>query len=291
MATPLTDFCTLVRAFVEFELLPDLLARTPEPEPGTTPEPEPGRLPDSLHFALPSDGIDEQLAIVRWANVLEDAGPNLDHIEEGDLPADESEDALLAADAWRLAKRLGWVTTTGTSPDGARLAHIAERPWSGRTAQDHRTIVGTVAESLRRSYVGADGLQVIALLQESARLLAQTEHVWARNCPGLLLVEFEALIYWAFERPGRAMELSRDLVTYRDVAMHRYGAPPADADPGDLRLFHADATARLYLETEELAARTDLTVTEVRSTAMLLIFAELLEDASPIDHVNVLTPP
>ena len=61
--------------------------------------------------------------------------------------------------------------------------------------------------------------------------------------------------------------------------------------PGDLRLFHADATARLYLETEELAARTDLTVTEVRSTAMLLIFAELLEDASPIDHVNVMTPP
>ena len=144
---------------------------------------------------------------------------------------------------------------------------------------------------LQRSYVGGEGLQVVAFLQESVQLLAQTEHVWARNCPGLLLAEFEALIHWAFERPGRALELSRNLVMYRDVAMHRYGAPPDGADPEDLRLLHADATARLYLETEELAARTDVTVTEVRSTAMLLIFAELLEDRSPIDHVNVLTPP
>ncbi len=291
MATPMSERCTLVTAFVEFELLPDLLARTPEPEVGATPEPEPGGRPGALEFALSSGEIDEQSAIRQWADVLADAGPNLDHVEEGDLPDDETLDGALAADAWRLAKRLGWFAPGGMTPASVRLAHIAERPWPRRTPQDHRTIVDTVAESVRQRYVGGDGLEVVDLLQDGARSLGQTEHVWAKTCPGLLLVEFEALIHWAFESPSRALELSKELVQYRDIAMHRYGPPPADADPGDLRLVHADATALLYLETEELAARTELTLTEVRSTAMLLTFAELLEAPSPMDHVNFLTPP
>ena len=70
-----------------------------------------------------------------------------------------------------------------------------------------------------------------------------------------MLVEFEAMIHWAFARPERAQRLCDELVTYRDVAMHRYGHPPPDVPPTDNLLLHADAVSRLYLETKTGSSR------------------------------------
>ena len=271
MATTIDERCTLVRAFTEFELLPDLLARTPEPSvAGLTGE---GILERGMPLAL-----NEEAALESWANYLGEFGVNMDHAEPEDLPPDFVEETYMAEDAWRLAKRLGWVTPNGLSATGQRLAYIAERPLMRRTRADHENLIGTVARTVQEGYVGADDLQVVPLLQEGARILGETEHIWASYIPGLLLVEFEALIHWAFARPSYAVSLCDDLVTYRDVAMHRYDGPSPDVDPDENLRLHAEAVATLYLETPGLAARTDLTITEIRSTAMLLTFSGLLDE-------------
>lgn len=253
-------------------MLPDLLRLVP----GRDRRPS-SRTDDAAPFR-PTDEMDEILLVSRWAELLGETGANMDHVVEEDLPANIPEEELLAQDAWQLAERLKLVWDGRRTRTGDRLASIARRPWDEREMADHRTVVRTVAQSVRENYVGGDGLEVVPFLQEAAQVLADTDHVWARHCPGLLLVEFDALIYWAFESPAHAIRLRDDLVIYRDVAMHRYRMPPpADGDPDDIQIVHEDETIRLYSETEELGARTDLTLTEVRSTAGLLVFAELLE--------------
>ena len=279
----MTERCTLVRAFIEFELLPDLLERAPGRDLR--------RGPDSDDFAgfRPTGSVEAPIQL--WTDYMSTTGANMDHVEEGDLPAGVPAAAVLAQDAWVLAERLQLLWTEGRTMTGDRLARIAQRPWRHRSMADHRTVVRTVAQSIRDHYVGADGLEMVPFLQEAAQILANTDHVWARHCPGLLLIEFEALIYWGFENPEYALRLRDDLVTYRDHAMHRYrAAPPDDGDPADIQLVHEAATTELYVETEALAARTDLTVTEVRSTAILLTFAELLEE-SLLTPTSYLTGP
>ena len=71
--------------------------------------------------------------------------------------------------------------------------------------------------------------------------------------------------------------------------MRDHGPQARDADPYET-VTHADATARLYLATDGLAKDTGLTVTALRSTAMLLTFAGLLLEI-PMRPVNFLMPP
>ena len=284
MAEKVDERCTLVHAFAEFELLPDLLARIPEPQFDRH------SVQDRLGYELPKAEIDEVVALERWTDFLAGVRPNLDHAEPEDLPDGVPVARYLAEDAWRLAKRLGWVSNEGVSLLGRPLVNIAERPWVHRTGYDSMTLLDTIARSLGYRYVGGDGLEVVPLLQEGARRLAETDRIWASYVPGLLLVEFGALIHWAFARPAGARRLCDDLVTYRDVAMRRYDGPSPDVDPMDNVITHADATANLYLETEELAARTELTVTEVRTIAMLLTFAGVLKEHS-LGPVNYLVSP
>lgn len=279
----MSERCSLVRAFVEFELLPDLLARTPVSGADSA------RLRRGSSGYAPPDALDETVALGRWADFLAEAGANVDHVEEGDLP-DEPLDEMLAADAWELAKRLDLVSLQGVTRAGARIAAVAERPWDGRTVADHRTVVRVVADGVRQHYVGDDGIEIVPLLVEAARSLGATDHPWARLCPGLLLVEFEALLHWGFRQADRARLLAGQLVEHRDIAMHSYGPPPRGADRAEIQLLHADATADFYWRTPELAGATELTITELRSTAMLLTFAGILEE-SYLAPVSCLSPP
>ena len=278
----MNDRCVLAGIFAEFGMFPDLLALAP----GRPLRRLPQRRDDTVAF------IDVPQMLEDWAAIFAEAGMKMDHVVDSELPPGVAEEVLLAEDAAMLAERLHLLREQSRTNTGDRLARLAiRRPPRERTRADRQTVVRTVADAVRKYYVGADGLEVVPLLQEAARTLAQTDHVWAKHCPGLLFVEFEALIYWAFEDRGRALDLRDNLVTYRDVAMHRYGAPPPeDGDPDDIQMLHEDETERLYLETEELAARTDLTVTEVRSTALLLVFAGLLRESS-LTASNYLTPP
>ena len=169
MATTIDERCTLVRAFTEFELLPDLLARTPEAPAPWAPG-APGE--ETLGFGLP-ETLNEAAALESWTDYLDEFGANMDHAEPEDLPPDVVEERYVAEDAWRLANRLRWVTPTGLSAAGQRLAYIAERPLMRRTRSDNLNLIDTVSRSVREWYVGGDGLEVVLLLQEGARMLAK----------------------------------------------------------------------------------------------------------------------
>lgn len=237
----------------------------------------------------PSLEYDNHALVNRWRELLESTGVNTDHVEPGELASGTLRYYQLAADAWISAIKFGWVTVSGLTESGQGVARIAERRFEDRTEQDLRTLEETIAESLRTHYRGRDDLPIVDLVLNGAEMLARSKHVWSSYVPGLLLVEFEALTYWSFVRPRYALELRDRLVTTRDTAMHRHGWPSPDVDPIDNVLRLADATADLYLETQELAAGTDLTVTAVRSTAMLFTFCGLLEEFS-LGPVNYLIP-
>ena len=276
MAENVEERCTLVRGFADFDLLPDLLVRTSG---------------SAGSYGAGQSILGNQAALLdRWESVLADADPNMDHAEPEDLPVGLSAERFLAEDALGLTRRLGLVVGAELSVSAVNVLDIGKQLPGDRDEEDYRRVRQTLADGVRDRYIGRDGLEIVPLVLEGARLLAETDHIWASYIPGLMLVEFEALIHWAFARPIRAQRLRDELVTYRDVAMHRYGQPSPDVPPIDNLLLHADATTRLYLETEELAARTDLTVTEVRSTAMLLTYAGVLEEAA-LAPVHYLRPP
>ena len=269
--------CVLARHFADFGMLPDLLALHPAEEGAQRPQTYPGD-PDPLGMAP------------RWLRFLQNSGFNTDHIETDDLPVGPAMDYYLANDAWALALRLGLTGPHTLTEPGKRLARIGATPWEDRTEADDRAVEDIVVESIRTHYLGRDGTSVLDLVVSGAENLAATGHIWASYVPGLLLAEFEALIYWAFERPGYAVNLRDRLVNHRDVAMHKHGWPSPDVAPEDNLIRLADAVTDLYYDTEELAGRTELTVTEVRTTAMLLTFAGALEEFS-MGPVNYLFPP
>ena len=74
---------------------------------------------------------------------------------------------------------------------------------------------------VRDCMIGQDGIEIVPLLQRGASILARTNHVWARCCPGLLPVEMEAIVYWACVAAPRCLKLLDELILLRDVAMHR----------------------------------------------------------------------
>ena len=129
----MSERCTLVRAFVEFELLPDLLART------LVSEDDSERLEMEVRDHVVPYALDEDQVVGRWADFLAETGVNVDHVEEDDVPADERLGEFLAADAWRLAKRLGLVSAQGLTRAGVWVAAVA----------DHRAVADAVADRVR----------------------------------------------------------------------------------------------------------------------------------------------
>ena len=87
---------------------------------------------------------------------------------------------------------------------------------------------------------GRDNLDIAGLLQRGARHLAETAHPWAGYCPGLLLVEFDALVRLAGTDTDRAELLIAELVVNRGSAMHAYDTPSPDILPIDNMVIHTD---------------------------------------------------
>ena len=102
---------------------------------------------------------------------------------------------------------------------------------------------------------GEDGVPIIPLLRRGARSLAETDNLWARECPGLIPIEVGAIIYWACVQVARAERLLDNIVSWRDVAMHRYGAPDPKAPPGANAAFHFEAVSEFYVSHPWLAGR------------------------------------
>ena len=267
MGFPVDDRTGPVLQFAEFSLLPPLLARVPQP-------PALDDAPDT------------------WRDYLQETGYNTDHIDDGSV--DESPTAM-AADAWRLAIGLELVAEDGLTDPGQRIAALADRPQQDRTF--HRELRRALARQIEACYFGSER-SVVRVLQAGARRLANGP--WREFFPGLLLIEAQALIQWA--RPDRRLvgELPERLEEGRKAAVETYGIPELDltnltdilgeeeAERFAGRIGLSDAVANYYLDQWDSDV---MTVTEMRSTAMLLTFAGLLRERFLLGPVQCLESP
>lgn len=271
---PVSGAHPLARAFADFHMLPGLMAVVERREP--------------LKEA--------------WPSLLKSAGCSLDHVEDSDQPDGvDSVYAWMSNDVFRLARRLrlievaraedGAVRIRGLTDAGRDLANVAGRPLDGRTAADAEDVRTILERQVRTCHLAKDGSPVINLLLEGARKLAETSHVWAGYCPGLLLAEFDALAHEATAEGGDARKLLGQLVSHRDYAMHAHGPPSPDVDPVKNLLSHADAVTHHYLHDLEYDQKSAATVTGLRATAMLLVCAGILGQGAPLGPVQYLTPP
>ena len=256
----------LARTFVEYEMLPDLLS-----------------LPDTLDADTPPDS---------WHKYLSGTQYNTEHLNEEDLPAEEDIPAYLAADAWALVRQLQLVAEDGLTPAGQRIAAIADTPQALRSEGAHLSDpCAVLAEQVKTCYRGQNNLEITALLQRGAGVLAETKHVWAAYCPGLLLVEFESLIQLAGSKPDEADKRCEEMVLNRDYAMHPYDQPSPDRPPVHNMVDHADAVTLFYFDNSELMFDPELHVGTSRATAMLYTFTGLLREVYPVGPVHCLAPP
>ena len=185
-----------------------------------------------------------------------------------------------------------WLSETESpSAEGLELADIGRRPRAERTEQDEEAIRQALRNSITEHWVTDDGLSVVDLLRSGAAQLAQSRPEWTWFSPGLLLIEFWALIYRAFENAERAIELRDQLAIQREAALALDGVKVlgADADEPIPMEVLADTTANMYLDQSRLAAGTGLRVTWARSTAMLLTYAGLLQEhlMGPVSYYHL----
>ena len=135
-----------------------------------------------------------------WAAVLKQTDHD-DHYQA--LEVQSPSVARTAVHAWRLATLTRLLDQDGLTELGQRVVD--------RTAD----VEDALAVGVRDCMIGQDDIEIVPLLQRGASILARTNHVWARCCPGLLPVEMEAIVYWACARrttlpetPGRINNLA-----------------------------------------------------------------------------------
>ena len=213
---------------------------------------------------------------------------NTDHIEEDDIPQGEHIEEFMAADVWQLTRRLDLTTPEGNLSSVAR-SMLAQQ----RAVDDYTALSETLAAQIKTHYRGLLDLSIIELLQESARGLANGDSPWAGYSPGLLLIEIQYLIELAHFDAASARQQPRLLAARRDEALS--AADMAEPDPAvhDIQntIEHADAVADFYLSNLIPVGRQTMTLTEIRSTAMLFTFTGLLTELSLAGPVQCLGAP
>ena len=231
--------------FVDFDLLPDLLASVADGRPET---------------------------IAAWSALLAAAGFEHDHLD-ADGPSDEQMDASrVAADAWRFAERMGLIGACGATANGRDVAALAGLDRERR----REPLAPLLAEGVDVDLRGRGGISVVDLLCRAARSLAETDHLWARECPGLIPVEIGALTHWGRVNPRWAEDLVANIISWRDVAMHRYQAPDPAADGGGHAVLHYERVSEFYLEHPWLAGKEPPSYGEEMALARLLGWCGLL---------------
>ena len=257
------DVAGLGKAFAEFALLPDLL---------------------QVHQA--ENGTAEA-----WISVLRKSGFNDGHVSPGDLPRMGAGGLaeFMARDALRMCERLRLVDGEALTEAGRRVAEVGEVPILERHSEVERAAAAVVGEQIRRHYVGADGLELVPLMQEaSARLAAEELPGWAA-ARGLLLVEFETLLHWGLADAERARGLPEELAAIRHEVIGRLeggGLAGPDGDPG----MFSDAMTFWHEEQPELALTSSLSLTELRVTAMAMAWSGLLAEEFAEFEISFLAP-
>ena len=177
---------------------------------------------------------------------------------------------------------------------GRRVAQIGEVSINERRSEDERAAAAVVGEQLREHYVGADGLQLVPLLQEASARLADAEQPSWAVVRGLVLAEFDTVLYRGLVDAERARGLPEKLPRVRDEIVGRLersrlargGLEPDDFGPGTL----CDAVTFWHYEQDALAAGPTLSLTELRVTAMAMTWSGLLSEEFGDFEISVLAP-
>ena len=255
----------LVTCFAEFSLLPDLLALRYE------------------------DNIDQ--TINQWTQLLSEVGCNTGHVEDADFASVDDEMSYMAIDAWNLSKKIKLLDDFDQlTVAGQRLAELSDVPPVQRHHGDHLTAQNILATQVAAYYRGDQELDIPKLLLQAARSLENNTHPWGRDCPGLLLVEFSTLCYYAETDAGLAEVLATSLLDVRQTVMQGSDLPAAEATVPEVLEEFADSMAIYYEQTPRLNGWLEhQTLTGARASAILLKFCCLLREGSPIGPVNFLT--
>ena len=169
-----------------------------------------------------------------------------------------------AADAWRLAELSGLIDERGLMDTGRRIA------------DDPEDLAAVLALGIEKHLVSASGTEIVPLLRKGAAALAATDDLWARHCPGLLPIEMGTIVHWACVNERKCANVLENLLTWRDVAMHRRGEPDPRMSKSDKAGVHYEAVVDFYLGHPWLAERTPMPYGEELAMAKLLDFAGLL---------------
>ena len=152
-------------------------------------------------------------------------------------------------------------------------------------------IEDALAVGVRDCMIGQDGIEIVPLLQRGASILARTNHVWARCCPGLLPVEMEAIVYWACAAAPRCLKLLDELILLRDVAMHQRREPPdSRASNTENAGIHEERVTNLYLTHRDLAEDTPMPYGGTLAMTQLLDFTGHLHARDIGGHSVYLIP-
>ena len=164
----------------------------------------------------------------------------------------------------------------------------------GVSGHDDLAFQETLAGLIKEQYQGALGLPIVPLLQQCARQLANSDSAYS---PGLLLIEFQYLIELAHVDGSRAALQPGLMAAHREAALRDIDLPPTEPDPDpEVMQFqsiveHADAITEYYLHELIPDDGSSMSITELRSTAMLFTYAGLLEELYPIGPVQCLAAP
>ena len=173
--------------------------------------------------------------------------------------------ARTAVHAWRLATLTGLLAQDGLTELGHRVVDRAA------------DVEDALAVGVRDCMIGQDGIEIVPLLQRGATILARTNHVWARCCPGLLPIEMEAIVYWACAAAPRCLKLLDELILLRDAAMHQRREPPdSRVSKTENAEIHEEGVTNLYLTHRDLAEDTPMLYGGTLAMTRLLDFTGLL---------------
>ena len=284
MVAPIaTQACALASAFIDFACLPDLLARLLQ---------QPGDDPDGRVVLIGHD--DGGFGPRDWTAYFEGYPPNLDHVEYRQYEEEARLDPRLlvsvCADAWQLACRLGLIEPSRLSEAGRTLADIgrARRQRSRRTVRDQAVLRRVLGEQVTFAYYAREEQAIVPLLQDVARAFGRAGAPGADPLPGLLLTEFAYLVELA-HGGDIDVQAERDrLAAIRQEALASLGAPDPGEHPSWYRIDLADAVNARVLDRRERAFGPAMTLTELRATASLLVFAGLLREVYPLGPVQCL---
>ena len=239
--------------FVDFDLLPSLLARAERGEVGRVE------------------------ITAAWSTYLDSVGFNQSHLDPDEFPSGMSAADCTAADAWRFAERLGLIGPSGPTVGGLQITALAEME-SGRRRDALAPLLAARVEAWLR---GQGDVPIVDLLRRAARDLAKTKNLWARECPGLIPAEVSAIVHWACVSVRRAKELVDNIESWRDVAMHRYQTPDPAAPVGSHARLHFDRVSEFYLEHGWLGEKVRLSFAEELALSKLLAYCGLFRQVGP----------